>query len=199
MAAVTTAETNARLRRSPTATVAVPRHQKSGCATAGGNNTRRQFHSFLLCDDFNPQVPGPPRNVCAARLSHYYFYTGHTSYLTGNQLNSKNLEGIYMGDGWQMDFKQRHFDKYGLPDFYSRVGTLGVLRDSDEEDQGIENNMVQVWEEFTFDLTVLELALLRVEVHEYDMSEKDELAQRGLILLLVSHPQVELSKVYHGR
>lgn len=38
-----------------------------------------------------------------------------------------------------------------------------------------EDDWTPVWEEeFTFPLTVPELALLRVEVHEYDMSEKDD-------------------------
>lgn len=39
----------------------------------------------------------------------------------------------------------------------------------------IEDNWYPVWdEEFTFPLTVPELALLRIEVQEYDMSEKDD-------------------------
>lgn len=39
----------------------------------------------------------------------------------------------------------------------------------------IEDNWVPAWnEEFTFPLTVPELALLRLEVREYDMSEKDD-------------------------
>lgn len=40
-----------------------------------------------------------------------------------------------------------------------------------------EDNWTPVWdEEFMFPLTVPELALLRIEVHEYDMSEKDDFA-----------------------
>lgn len=40
-----------------------------------------------------------------------------------------------------------------------------------------EDNWAPVWdEEFQFTLRVPELALLRVEVHEYDMSEKDDFA-----------------------
>lgn len=40
-----------------------------------------------------------------------------------------------------------------------------------------EDNWTPIWEEeFTFPLTVPELALLRIEVHEYDMSEKDDFA-----------------------
>lgn len=40
-----------------------------------------------------------------------------------------------------------------------------------------EDDWTPIWEEeFTFPLTVPELALLRIEVHEYDMSEKDDFA-----------------------
>ncbi|KAG8099003.1 hypothetical protein GUJ93_ZPchr0013g35440 [Zizania palustris] len=83
---------------------------------------------------------------------------------------------VYMGDGWRMDFKQTHFDQYSPPDFYTRVGIAGVAADSVmKKTRAIEDNWVPVWgEEFTFPLTVPEIALLRVEVHEYDMSEKDD-------------------------
>lgn len=41
--------------------------------------------------------------------------------------------------------------------------------------KAIEDNWAPSWnEEFEFPLTVPEIALLRVEVHEYDMSEKDD-------------------------
>ncbi|CAN6200378.1 unnamed protein product [Urochloa humidicola] len=83
---------------------------------------------------------------------------------------------VYMGDGWRMDFKQTHFDQYSPPDFYARVGIAGVPADSVmKKTKAIEDNWVPVWEEeFTFPMTVPEIALLRVEVHEYDMSEKDD-------------------------
>ncbi|CAL5060881.1 unnamed protein product [Urochloa decumbens] len=83
---------------------------------------------------------------------------------------------VYMGDGWRMDFKQTHFDQYSPPDFYARVGIAGVPADSVmKKTKAIEDNWVPVWEEeFSFPMTVPEIALLRVEVHEYDMSEKDD-------------------------
>ncbi|CAL9163621.1 unnamed protein product [Musa hybrid cultivar] len=83
---------------------------------------------------------------------------------------------IYMGDGWRMDFSQTHFDAYSPPDFYTRVGIAGVPADTVmKKTKTIEDNWTPVWdEEFTFPLTVPELALLRIEVHEYDMSEKDD-------------------------
>ncbi|XAR60739.1 Phosphoinositide phospholipase C [Bertholletia excelsa] len=49
-----------------------------------------EFFRFLLSPDLNSALP-PPGQVhhnMDAPLSHYYIYTGHNSYLTGNQLNS---------------------------------------------------------------------------------------------------------------
>ena len=59
-----------------------------------------------------------------------------------------------------------------------QVGIAGVPGDAIMKKTKIkEDNWTPVWdEEFTFQLTVPELALLRVEVHEYDMSEKDDFA-----------------------
>ncbi|XP_022731537.1 phosphoinositide phospholipase C 4-like [Durio zibethinus] len=83
---------------------------------------------------------------------------------------------VYMGDGWHLDFKQTHFDFYSPPDFYTKVGIAGVPADEImKKTKKKEDNWTPVWdEEFAFPLTVPELALLRVEVHEYDMSEKDD-------------------------
>ncbi|KAG8490434.1 hypothetical protein CXB51_013641 [Gossypium anomalum] len=83
---------------------------------------------------------------------------------------------MYMGEGWYYDFHHTHFDAYSPPDFYARVGIAGVPFDSVmKKTKTLEDNWVPCWnEEFEFRLTVPELALLRVEVHEYDMSEKDD-------------------------
>ncbi|XP_051181803.1 phosphoinositide phospholipase C 2 [Lolium perenne] len=82
---------------------------------------------------------------------------------------------VYMGDGWQQDFKQTHFDSYSPPDFYVKVGIAGVPSDSTmKKTRVVEDSWVPVWEEqFTFQLTVPEIALVRVEVHEYDVNEDD--------------------------
>ncbi|KAF9599106.1 hypothetical protein IFM89_035385 [Coptis chinensis] len=83
---------------------------------------------------------------------------------------------VYMGDGWRLDFNPTHFDAYSPPDFYTRVGIAGVPRDVKMQKTKImEDDWTPVWDkEFSFPLTVPELALLRIEVHEYDMSEKDD-------------------------
>ncbi|KAK7311239.1 hypothetical protein RJT34_09249 [Clitoria ternatea] len=83
---------------------------------------------------------------------------------------------IYMGEGWFQDFKHTHFDQFSPPDFYTRVGIAGVPFDTGMmKTKSIEDNWLPSWNEvFDFPLAVPELALLRVEVHEYDMSEKDD-------------------------
>ncbi|KAK1365508.1 Phosphoinositide phospholipase C [Heracleum sosnowskyi] len=83
---------------------------------------------------------------------------------------------IFMGEGWHLDFKRTHFDLYSPPDFYVKVGIAGVPADSVmKKTKTIEDNWIPTWnEEFEFPLTVPEMALLRIEVHEYDISEKDD-------------------------
>ncbi|KAL1193779.1 Phosphoinositide phospholipase C 2 [Cardamine amara subsp. amara] len=83
---------------------------------------------------------------------------------------------VYMGEGWYFDFRHTHFDQYSPPDFYTRVGIAGVPADTImKKTKTLEDNWVPAWDEvFEFPLTVPELALLRLEVHEYDMSEKDD-------------------------
>lgn len=82
----------------------------------------------------------------------------------------------YMGEGWYYDFNHTHFDTYSPPDFYARIGIAGVPADTVmKKTKTLEDNWVPNWnEEFEFPLTVPEMALLRIEVHEYDMSEKDD-------------------------
>ncbi|XP_068339515.1 phosphoinositide phospholipase C 2-like isoform X1 [Pyrus communis] len=78
---------------------------------------------------------------------------------------------VYMGDGWRLDFHRTHFDLCSPPDFYVRVGIAGVPSDKTKmmETEPIQDQWVPVWnKEFTFPLRVPELAVLRVEVNEYD-------------------------------
>lgn len=83
---------------------------------------------------------------------------------------------VYMGEGWYYDFPKTHFDQFSPPDFYVRIGIAGVPSDTImKKTKTLEDNWIPAWnEEFEFPLTVPELALLRIEVHEYDMSEKDD-------------------------
>ncbi|XP_028792784.1 phosphoinositide phospholipase C 2 [Neltuma alba] len=83
---------------------------------------------------------------------------------------------VYMGEGWYIDFPHTHFDQFSPPDFYARVGIAGVPADNVmRKTKTIEDSWLPSWNEvFEFPLTVPELAVLRIEVHEYDMSEKDD-------------------------
>lgn len=67
-----------------------------------------------------------------------------------------------------------------------QVGIAGAPVDKKMKKTKIkEDNWTPVWnEEFTFPLAVPELAFLRIEVHDYNMSEKDDFA--GQICLPVS-------------
>lgn len=57
-----------------------------------------------------------------------------------------------------------------------QVGIAGVPADSVmKKTKTVEDDWTPAWnEEFEFPLRVPELALLRIEVHEYDMSEMDD-------------------------
>ncbi|KAL5230163.1 hypothetical protein ABZP36_028939 [Zizania latifolia] len=85
---------------------------------------------------------------------------------------------VYMGDGWRFDFRKTHFDKYSPPDFYARVGIAGVEADTRmEQTKVMMDTWIPTWDhELEFALTVPELALLRVEVHESDNHQKDDFA-----------------------
>ncbi|KAA3481997.1 phosphoinositide phospholipase C 2-like [Gossypium australe] len=85
---------------------------------------------------------------------------------------------VYLGEGWYYDFDHTHFDPYSPPDFYVKVGIAGVPADKQmTKSKIVEDSWVPSWnQEFEFHLTMPQLALLRIEVHEYDMSEKDDFA-----------------------
>jgi len=105
---------------------------------------------------------------------------------------------VYMGDGWHLDFTQTHFDQYSPPDFYTRVGIAGVPADSImKKTKAIEDNWAPSWnEEFEFPLRVPEIALLRVEVHEYDMSEKDDFGGQTVLPVSELRPGVRAVPLY---
>ncbi|KAE8729433.1 hypothetical protein F3Y22_tig00003715pilonHSYRG00144 [Hibiscus syriacus] len=90
---------------------------------------------------------------------------------------------MYMGDGWHLDFKKRHLNLWSPPEFYTRIGIAGVPADKImKKTKKRKGNWTPVWdEEFTFQLTVPEIALLRVEVHEYNMSDKDYFAGQSCL------------------
>ncbi|KAG8096412.1 hypothetical protein GUJ93_ZPchr0013g36638 [Zizania palustris] len=143
-------------------------------ANGGCGYVKKPDFMMQTCPDgnvFDPEADLPVKKTlkvhgCVLSLSSPKFIN---KFATGCQVK------VYMGDGWQSDFKQTHFDTYSPPDFYAKVGIAGVPSDSVmRKTRAVEDSWVPVWEEeFVFPLTVPEIALLRVEVHEYDVSEDD--------------------------
>ncbi|XP_021891784.1 phosphoinositide phospholipase C 4-like isoform X4 [Carica papaya] len=104
-------------------------------------------------------------------------YNPLIGWMHGAQMVAFNMQvKVFMGDGWHLDFKETHFDAYSPPDFYTRIGIAGVPADKVMKKTKVElDQWTPVWnEEFTFPLTVPELALLQIEVREYDMHEGND-------------------------
>ncbi|KAG1338007.1 putative Phosphoinositide phospholipase C 6 [Cocos nucifera] len=104
---------------------------------------------------------------------------------------------VYMGDGWRLDMKHLHFDAYS-PDFYMRVGIAGVPADTKmKKTRTIYEDWTPVWdEEFDFPLTVPELALLRIEVHKYNMPKKDDFGGQTCLPVLELRPGIRAVPLY---
>ncbi|XP_021279286.1 phosphoinositide phospholipase C 1-like isoform X2 [Herrania umbratica] len=83
---------------------------------------------------------------------------------------------VILGEGWHQDFPHTAFDRYSPPDFYTRIGIAGIPADRDlKETEKIEDEWLPVWnEEFEFLLRVPELAVLRIEVLEYDTTGRPD-------------------------
>ncbi|XP_042030536.1 phosphoinositide phospholipase C 2-like isoform X1 [Salvia splendens] len=81
---------------------------------------------------------------------------------------------VYMGEGWYYDFSHTHFDTYSPPDFRAKIAIVGVPADKKKKKtKTIDDNWIPSWDEvFEFPLTVPELALLRLQVSEEDVSGK---------------------------
>ncbi|XP_015877401.3 phosphoinositide phospholipase C 6 [Ziziphus jujuba] len=105
---------------------------------------------------------------------------------------------VYMGDGWRLDFSRTHFDTYSPPDFYTKVHIFGVPADcAKSKTKIIEDDWAPVWdEEFKFPLTVPELALLRIEVREYDRSEKDDFGGQTCLPVSELKPGIRAVSLY---
>ncbi|XWS28687.1 hypothetical protein CRYUN_Cryun25bG0092700 [Craigia yunnanensis] len=83
---------------------------------------------------------------------------------------------VFLGEGWHRDFHHTAFDRYSPPDFYTRIGIAGFPADRDvKETKKIEDEWLPAWnEEFEFQLRVPELAVLRIQVLEYDTTGRPD-------------------------
>ncbi|KAK8513296.1 hypothetical protein V6N13_002043 [Hibiscus sabdariffa] len=83
---------------------------------------------------------------------------------------------VILGEGWHQDFHHTAFDRYSPPDFYTRIGIAGVPEDKDvRQTATIEDEWLPVWEEeFEFEIRVPELAVLRIQVLEYDTTGRPD-------------------------
>ncbi|XVF05321.1 hypothetical protein REPUB_Repub05bG0162300 [Reevesia pubescens] len=83
---------------------------------------------------------------------------------------------VILGEGWHQDFHHTAFDRFSPPDFYTRIGIAGVPGDEDmKETEKKKDEWLPVWnEEFEFQIRVPELAVLRIQVLEYDTTGRPD-------------------------
>ncbi|KAE8734862.1 Phosphoinositide phospholipase C 2 [Hibiscus syriacus] len=83
---------------------------------------------------------------------------------------------VILGEGWHQDFHHTAFDRYSPPYFYTRIGITGVPADKDvKQTSTIEDEWLPVWEEeFEFLIRVPGLAVLRIQVLEYDTTGRPD-------------------------
>ncbi|RZC90732.1 hypothetical protein C5167_028566 [Papaver somniferum] len=105
---------------------------------------------------------------------------------------------VYMGDGWRLDFKPTHFDTYSPPDFYVKVHIVGVPADAKRrKTKFLEDTWTPVWnQEFLFPLRVPDLAILRLEVRDYDKGEKDDFAGQSCFPVRELRPGIRTVPLY---
>lgn len=103
-----------------------------------------------------------------------------------------------MGEGWRSDFGPTHFDAYSPPDFYTKVQIFGIEADSaHRKTKIIQDNWRPYWnEEFEFPLKVPELALLRIEVREHNVSEKDDFGGQTCLPVSELKPGIRAVPLY---
>ena len=85
--------------------------------------------------------------------------------------------------------------------FSWQVRIVGVQADAiKKKTKIIEDDWTPVWdEEFTFALTVPELALLQIEVREYDVSEKDDFGGQTCLPVSEIRPGIRAVSLYNKK
>lgn len=104
----------------------------------------------------------------------------------------------YMGRGWKERFSKTHFDAFSPPDFYTRVGIAGVKSDTIMKNtRTLMDNWTPHWdEEFEFPLRAPELALLRIEVHDYDVDGQDDFGGQTCLPVQELRPGIRAIPLY---
>ncbi|KAG6665897.1 hypothetical protein I3843_02G168900 [Carya illinoinensis] len=105
---------------------------------------------------------------------------------------------IYIGDGWHLDFSRTHFDSFSPPDFYTKIRIVGVPTDAaKKKTRIIDDDWAPSWdEEFEFPLTVPDLAVLRIEVREYNRSQKDDFGGQTCLPISEIKPGIRAIPLY---
>uniref|UniRef100_A0A1J3IN21 Phosphoinositide phospholipase C n=1 Tax=Noccaea caerulescens TaxID=107243 RepID=A0A1J3IN21_NOCCA len=105
---------------------------------------------------------------------------------------------IFTGEGWDLDFPHTHFDQYSPPDFFVRVGTAGVPRDSiSYRTETAVDQWFPTWkDEFLFQLSVPELALVWFRVQDYDNDTQNDFAGQTCLPLPELKPGVRAVRLH---
>lgn len=105
---------------------------------------------------------------------------------------------VYQGQGWYQRFGKTYFDQFSPPDFYTRVGIAGLKADTVMKATEKEmDKWTPCWEkEFEFPLRAPELALLRIEVHEYDTAGKDDFGGQTCLPVQELRPGIRAVPLY---
>ncbi|KAK4784972.1 hypothetical protein SAY86_001661 [Trapa natans] len=105
---------------------------------------------------------------------------------------------VFLGDGWSLDFSRTHFDIFSPPDFYTKLYIIGVPADAAKrKTRVIEDDCFPVWnEEYIFTITEPELALLRIEVREYDLYDTDDFGGQTCLPISELRPGIRAVPLY---
>lgn len=107
---------------------------------------------------WNPRYPGPVKKVLQVK--------------------------VLLGLGWLECFGKTHFDRFSPPDFYVQIGIAGVPADASLKTLETKTDQWHPsWEEqvLEFPLCVPELALLTIEVSEYDVTGPDAFGGQAVL------------------
>ncbi|XP_023633971.1 phosphoinositide phospholipase C 3 isoform X2 [Capsella rubella] len=108
---------------------------------------------------------------------------------------------IYTGEGWDLDFPQTHFDQYSPPDFFVKTGIAGVARDTvSYRTETAVDQWFPTWsnDEFLFQVSVPELALLWFKVQDYDNDTQNDFAGQTCLPLPELKSGVRAVRLHDG-